>query len=103
MAVPNIARRMALPSETQRDQSPRISRTPSVVSATVAVHAIRGITADGMNEFTCAAYCWNLANEPQSNVTCHSPYRTASAERYTVQSAMREERTASVSQLISCN
>ena len=81
MAVPNIARRMALPSETQRDQSPRISRTPSVVSATVAVHAIRGITADGMNEFTCAAYCWNFAKEPQSNVPCHSPKRPATAER----------------------
>jgi hypothetical protein len=47
---------MADARETHRGHSPTISRIPSVVSATVAVHAREGMTAAGKKEFTCAVY-----------------------------------------------
>jgi hypothetical protein len=56
IAVPNIASRMADARETHRGHSPTISRIPSVVSVTVAVHAREGMIAAGKKEFTCAVY-----------------------------------------------
>jgi hypothetical protein len=47
IAVPNIASRTALASETHRDHLPDISRIPSDVSATVAAHARSAIVAGG--------------------------------------------------------
>ena len=42
IAVPNIASRTALASDTHRGHNPNISRIPHDVSATVAAHATKG-------------------------------------------------------------
>ncbi len=52
MAMPNSASRTALPSATQRGQTPRINATPKLNSAAVAAHAKNGMVNAGMNELT---------------------------------------------------
>src|ERR1700722_10136139 len=81
IAVPNMARRMALASETQRDHNPRISRIPSEVSQTVAVQARYGMAAPGMNESTCAAYSRKPAKCFRSKVLSQRPKRPATADK----------------------
>src|SRR5580693_3144365 len=89
IAVPNIASRMALASETQRGHSPKISRIPQDVSATVAAQATNGTKAAGRKEFTSAAYRMKPAKCFQSSVLSHNPKRDATAERNAAASAMR--------------
>src|SRR5208283_2182031 len=89
IAVPNIASRTALASDTHRGHNPNISRIPHDVSATVAAHATYGIAACGRKEFTSAAYCMKFAKCFWSNVQSHNPKREATAERNAVPNATR--------------
>jgi hypothetical protein len=89
IAVPNIASRTALASETHLGHNPRINKVPRVVSMAVAVHASNGTKAVGTNESTCAAYCRKFAKCFMSTVLSHRPKREATAERNAVPSATR--------------
>src|ERR1700679_3505932 len=87
IAVPNIASRTALASDTHRGHTPNISRIPHEVSAIVAAHATKGIQALGRKEFTSAVYCMKFAKCFRSRVLSHSPKREATAERNAVPTA----------------
>jgi len=89
IAVPNIASRTALASDTHRGPTPNISRIPHDVSAMVAAHATKGIQALGRKEFTSAAYCMKFAKCFRSTVLSHSPKREATAERNALPTARR--------------
>ena len=52
MAMPKMARRMALPSAVHRGRKPAIRAMPRVVSAIVAATAMNGYVAAGRNELT---------------------------------------------------
>jgi len=54
IAVPNNTSSSALPSATQRSQTPVIKAIPSTSSATVAAQARNGMVNAGMKEFTWA-------------------------------------------------
>ena len=65
---------------------------PKDVSAAVAAHAMYGIVARGMKEFTSAAYFMKRAKCFRSRVPSHRPNREATAERKALPSARRAKR-----------